>query len=162
MCNSILRVLTVCMTILGLNVAMSEIAKSQESDLDQVKAANQAYYTALSARDLSAMERVWTRSSRDVNVAPPIRPSAHTGWDTIKKNYQTFWATLDEFTVSMAEPQIVIHGSVAWVYGIEQSRRKAKNGEVSGGPNFGTSIFVKEGGRWLMVFHQAALIPDRK
>jgi ketosteroid isomerase-like protein len=163
--------LNICAAVLsavvGLNFAMSGIAKSETSkseasDLDRVKAANQAYYTALSARDLSAMERVWSRSARDVNVAPPIKPAAHTGWDTIKKNYQTFWATLDELTVSMAEPQVVMQGSVAWVYGIEQSKRKAKNGHISGGPNFGTSIFVKDGDRWLMVFHQAALIPAPK
>jgi len=50
---------------------------------------------------------------------------------------------------------------VAWVYGIENAHRRTKGGENSGGPNFGTSIFVNEGGRWLMVFHQAALIPQR-
>ena len=159
---SLIRILTVCMTIFGLSSAMSGMAKSETSDLEQVRAANQAYYTALSARDLSAIERVWARSPRDVNVAPPIKPAAHTGWDTIKQNYQTFWATLDELTVSMAEPHVVIHGSVAWVYGIEQSKRKAADGQVSGGPNFGTSIFIKEGGRWLMAFHQAALIPNPK
>jgi ketosteroid isomerase-like protein len=152
--------LRLCVAFLGLSLAMSGIATSEQSDLDQVTAANQAYYAALSARDLSAMERVWARSSRDVNVAPPIKPVAHTGWDIIKQNYQTFWATLDELTVSMAEPRIVIQGAVAWVYGIEQSKRKAKNGQAGGGSNFGTSIFIKEGSRWLMVFHQAALIPD--
>jgi ketosteroid isomerase-like protein len=157
-----IRVLTVCLTILGLNFAMAGMAMSQGSDLDQVKAANQAYYTALSARDLAAMERVWSKSSRDVNIAPPIKPAAHTGWDTIKKQYQSFWGTLDELTVSMADPKIVVHRDVAWVYGIEQARRKPKGGEVSEGQNFGTSIFVKEGGRWVMVFHQAALIPGRK
>jgi ketosteroid isomerase-like protein len=154
--------ITLCIACLGLNFSMTELVKSETSDLDQVKAANQAYYLALSARDLIAMERVWARSSRDVNVAPPIKPAAHTGWDTIKKNYQTFWATLNELTVSMAEPHVVIRGPVAWVYGIEQSQRKAKSGQTSGGPNFGTSIFIKEGGRWLMVFHQAALIPSPK
>ena len=157
--TSLIRILTVCITVFGLSTAMSGTAQSEESDLDQVKAANQAYYSALSARDLPAMERVWTRSPRDVNVAPPVRPAAHKGWDAIKKNYQTFWASLDELTVSMAEPHIVIHDSVAWVFGIEQAKRKDKNGQVSGGPNFGTSIFVKVDGRWLMVFHQAALIP---
>jgi ketosteroid isomerase-like protein len=151
-----------CVTIIGLSAAISEAAMSEISDLDQVKAANQAYYAALSARDLSAMEIVWARSPRDVNVAPPIRPAAHTGWDAIKKNYQTFWGTLDELSVAMSEPHIEIHGTVAWVYGIEQAKRKAKNGQVSGGPNFGTSIFIKESGHWLMAFHQAALIPNPK
>jgi ketosteroid isomerase-like protein len=153
---------TIAMTTLGLSCAVSSFARSEVSDFDQVKAANQAYYAALSARDLAAMERVWAQSPRDVNVAPPIKPAAHIGWDTIEKNYQTFWATLDELTVSMEESQVVVHGSVAWVYGIEQARLRTKNGEVSAGPNFGTSIFIKEGGRWLMVFHQAALIPRPK
>jgi ketosteroid isomerase-like protein len=132
------------------------------SDLDRVKAANAAYYAALSARDLSAMERVWSCSQRDVNVAPPIRPAAHVGWDAVRNNYQTFWATLDELTVSMPAPQIQVHGNVAWVYGVEQAKRKGKDGQVSAGPNFGTSIFVKEGGGWSMTFHQAALMQALK
>ena len=151
--------LTVCVMVLG---AATSLATAEESDINQVKAANEAYYSALSSRDLSAMERVWDKTPRDVNVAPPIKPVANTGWEKIKKNYETFWATLDELTVSMSEPHVVIHGSVAWVYGVEQSKRKAKNGQISGGPNFGTSIFVRENDRWLMVFHQAALIPGPK
>jgi hypothetical protein len=59
----------------------------------------------------------------------------------------------------MEQPTITIRGDVAWVHGIENAQRRTKNGQTSGGTNFGTSIFVKEGGRWLMVFHQAALIP---
>jgi len=85
---SLIRMLTVCVAILGAISAMLGFAKSEgSSDLDQVKAANQSYYAALSARDLSAMERVWAMGPRDVNVAPPIKPAAHPGWDAIKKNY---------------------------------------------------------------------------
>lgn len=49
------------------------------SDTEAVRASNQAYYAALSARDLQAMEQVWSRSPGDVNIAPPIRPTAHVG-----------------------------------------------------------------------------------
>jgi ketosteroid isomerase-like protein len=153
---------TIGMAVLGLSFAVSSFARSEISDLDQVKAANQAYYAALSARDLAAMERVWAKTPRDVNVAPPIKPVAHTGWGAIKANYETYWGTLDELTVSMDEPQVAVQGSVAWVYGIEQARRRTKTGEVSASANFGTSIFIKEGARWLVVFHQAALIPRSK
>ena len=156
---AMIRIYAICATVLGLSVAASGVAVPETSDLDQVKAANQAYYTALSARDISAMDSVWSRSPNDVNIAPPVRPAAHTGWEAIRKNYETFWATLDELNVSMPDPKINIHGSVAWIYGIEQATRKAKDGQTSGGPNFGTSIFVKERGRWVMVLHQAALIP---
>jgi ketosteroid isomerase-like protein len=130
------------------------------SDAEAVRAANQSYYAALSARDLRAMERIWLQSSDDVNVAPPVRPAAHVGWPEVKKTYEAFWATLDELTVSMDNPAIKVEGDVAWVYGTEQAKRRTKDGQVSGGPNFGTSIFVKRNGRWLMIFHQAALMPQ--
>ena len=82
------------------------------------------------------------------------------GWPAIRKNYETFWLTLDEFTISMEKPTIKIEGQVAWVYGVEQAQRRTKTGQASSGPNFGTSVFVKRDGRWLMVFHQAALMPQ--
>jgi len=154
------RIFRIAMAV-PLLLAATEISNAQTtSDLDAVRAANQAYYEALSARDIGAMEKVWSQSDDDVNVAPPIRPAAHVGWPAIKKQYETFWATLDELTVSMENPTIKIEGNVAWIYGTEQAKRKPKGGEVGSGPNFGTSIFVKRDGNWLMVFHQAALIPQ--
>ena len=160
MYTSTKRMLAFCLIAFGLCVIVPRIVTAQSSDLEQVKAANAAYYAALSARDLHAMEQVWTRTSRDVNIAPPIRPAAHIGWDLIKKNYLGYWGTLDELAVSMAEPSVEVQGTVAWVYGIEHAKRRAKNGQTSGGRNFGTSIFVKESGGWKMIFHQAALIPN--
>jgi len=127
------------------------------SDMEAVEAANRSYYAALSARDLRAMEQVWSRSSDDVNVAPPVRPVAHVGWAAVKKNYEAYWSTLEELTVSMEDPAITIEGTAAWVFGTEQARRRTRDGQASGGANFGTSIFVKRDGRWLMVFHQSAL-----
>lgn len=56
-----------------------------ESEQEAVRAANRAYYAALSARDVHAMEQVWSRTADDVLVAPPIRPTANVGWDKIKK-----------------------------------------------------------------------------
>ena len=44
-------------------------------DMDAVRAANQSYYAALSARDVRAMEKVWAQSPDDVNVAPPAKPT---------------------------------------------------------------------------------------
>jgi hypothetical protein len=129
---------------------------SAEADEPAVRAANERYYQVLSARNLGEMQGLWAQTERDVNVAPPVRPKAHVGWSAIKQNYESFWGTLDEFAVSMENPTVVVEGSVAWVYGIEQSRRRTKSGEMSTGANFGSSIFIKRDGRWLMIFHQAA------
>jgi ketosteroid isomerase-like protein len=127
--------------------------------MEDVKAANLAYYSALSARDLSAMARLWDQSAEAVNIAPPTRPVAHVGWPAIRKNYEQFWATLRRLTVTMDEASIAVRGDVAWVYGIEQTKRIAIDGTESGGRNYGTSIFIRRDGQWLMTFHQAAPVP---
>ncbi len=61
----------------------------------------------------------------------------------------------------MPVTRINISGPVAWVHGIETSRRRTKTGEVSNSRNFGTNIFVYRDGHWLMVFHQSAVIPQK-
>ncbi|HZD88771.1 MAG TPA: nuclear transport factor 2 family protein [Pseudolabrys sp.] len=135
------------------------MAESSAPEVLAIQAANRAYYAALSSRDMRAMQMVWSRSVDDVNIAPPIAPVAHIGWPAVKANYESFWSTLDELTASMEQPTIKMEGNVAWVFGIEHATRRTKDGQVSGGPNFGTSIFVKRDERWLMVFHQSTLKP---
>ena len=46
------------------------------------------------------------------------------------------------------------------MHGIETSRRRSSTGDVSSSRNYGTNIFVNHGGRWLMAFHQSAIIPE--
>lgn len=129
-----------------------------ESDVEAVKAANAAYYAALSARDLVTMEQLWSRSEDDVNVAPPIRPVAHIGWAAVKGNYEEYWSSLDTLNVSMKYPTVKVENDTSWVFGAAQAVRRFKDGRASSGPTFDTSIFVRRGGRWLMIFHQTALM----
>jgi hypothetical protein len=57
--------------------------------------------------------------------------------------------------------KVNISGPLAWVHGIETSRRRKKTGEASDSHNYGTNIFVNRDGRWLMVFHQSAVISKK-
>ena len=61
----------------------------------------------------------------------------------------------------MRVSKVNISGRVAWVHGIETSRRRKKTGEASGSRNYGTNIFVNRDGRWLMSFHQSAAISKK-
>jgi len=125
-----------------------------------IKKSNDAYYRALSARDVRAMEAVWTCAADNMLIAPPSNPHVHVGWAALKRNWETYWPTFDQFRVSMTVNKVNITGPVAWVHGVETSHRRAKTGEVSSSRNYGTNIFVNRNGRWLMVFHQAAEIPQ--
>ncbi len=131
------------------------------SEASKVKAVNLAYYKALSARDLRAMESVWTCAADNILIAPPVDPHSYLGWAAINRYWETYWPTFDRFSVSMRVKKVNITGPVAWVHGIETSRRRKKNGDVSNSQNFGTNIFVKRNDRWLMVFHQSAVSPAK-
>jgi ketosteroid isomerase-like protein len=129
-------------------------------EIKEIKRSNDAYYKALSARDLRAMEVVWTRSADNMLIAPPSNPHVCVGWAAIKRNWEAYWPTFDQFQVSMKVNKVNVSGPVAWVHGVETSHRRAKMGEVTSSYNYGTNIFVNRNDRWLMVFHQAAEIPQ--
>ena len=135
--------------------------RTSASEASKVKSVNNAYYKALSARDMSAMERVWTCASHNILIAPPTNPVTHMGWEAIKRNWENYWPTFSQFSVSMVVTGVNVNGPVAWVHGIETSRRRSKLGDVTSSRNYGTNIFVNYDGFWLLEFHQSALIPER-
>ena len=49
------------------------------SEIKKIKASNDAYYKALSARDMHAMERVWTCAADNMLIAPPANPRVYAG-----------------------------------------------------------------------------------
>jgi SnoaL-like domain len=48
----------------------SAAAEPQSSETDSVKAANQAFYSAFSARDIAAMQKVWSSDAGIQNIGP--------------------------------------------------------------------------------------------
>jgi hypothetical protein len=55
------------------------------SEIKKIKASNDAYYKALSARDMHAMEKVWTCAANTMLIAPPANPRVYVGWSAIKR-----------------------------------------------------------------------------
>jgi Ketosteroid isomerase homolog len=147
-------------TLLGVVFAVGDAtAQKKASEVDAVKTANQAFYTALSARDVGRMQKIWSGDADIQNIGPRSK-TAEVGWAAIKQSLERTFDAFPELKVSMDEPRIKINGSTAWVSGIEKAQRKNKAGETGGGSNIGTSIFVKQGGRWLMVYHHASAVPQ--
>ena len=124
--RSILSIFTV--TLLGVTFAAGNAGAQKASEIDAVKAANQAFYTALSARDVGAMQKTWSGDTDIQNIGPRSK-AAEGGWATIKKSLEGTFALFPELKVSMDEPRIKINGSTAWVSGIEKAQRKNKAGE---------------------------------
>jgi ketosteroid isomerase-like protein len=141
-------------------VAGSASAQPASGD-GAIKAANQAFYVALSARDVKAMEAVWANKPYVVNIGPRDT-TVRVGYADAVSNYwpKTF-ALISRMSVTLTSiAQLRTDGKLAWVVGTENAVIQLKNG---GAPvkfrTFFTNVFEKEGARWLMVSHHAQPIP---
>jgi ketosteroid isomerase-like protein len=142
--------------LIGVLLGFDTGARAQTSaDGAAVTAANNAFYTAVSALDAVAMEKVWSQESYVNNIGPRSKTIA-IGSTAVQDSYKTdVMATLAQLTSKPLDTQMHINGNVAWVVGKETSEGKMKDGSAFGGTNFSTSIFEKQDGRWLMVSHHA-------
>ena len=138
----------------------SSLAVAQTSDLDAVKAANQAFYTALSTRDLKAMEGLWANKPYVVTIGPR-RKSIEVGYaDAVTKYWTAAFDTFSQISSSPSVAQVQSDGKIAWVIGTEKASLQLKSG---GDPitfdAFVTNTFEKQGKRWLMTSHHAQPLP---
>jgi ketosteroid isomerase-like protein len=145
--------------LLALAFTARSAVAEQTPDIAAVTAANQAFYTALSARDISAMQKVWSSDADIQNIGPASKVAA-VGWDAVKKRFEETLGNFSELKVSMDQPRIKINESIAWISGIEQSQSKDKAGVPHSSTNLATNIFEKKSGGWLMVYHHASRTPE--
>lgn len=146
--------------LLGCGILASSAVDGQPtSDLEAVKAANQAFYSALSAHNMNAMRDVWATGSNITNIGPGSK-SVAVGWDAIGKGFEGNWAAVRDLKATIDDPHIKIVSGVAWVVGVEQTQRSDKTGAMVNSTNLVTNIFQKQDARWVMVHHHASRMPQ--
>lgn len=149
----------VLMFTAGLVLISPSVAAQQPSDLDAIKAANQAFYTALSAKDRKAMEKLWANKPYVVNIGPRNKAIAVGYDDAVTKYWPVTFDLFSRINVSTSVVQVHSDGKTAWVIGTETASLQAKSG---GDPlafeTFVTNSFEKQGKRWLMTTHHAQQI----
>ena len=143
-----------------LGFGMGSARAQLNTEVADVTAANNAFYTALSALDAAAMEKVWAHESYVTNIAPPSKAVA-IGSAAVQGSYRDGpIARNAQMSIKPVETQIHINGNVAWVVGGETYDTKLKDGTSVAGTNFVTNVFEKTDGRWLMVSHHAHRPPQ--
>jgi hypothetical protein len=111
----------------------------------EVLEANQAFYRSFAARDAEAMEGLWAREA-------PVA-CIHPGWDVLdgrEEVVRSFRAILEspaspDVRCTMAQAHLL--GAAAFVTCHEL---------VQGARLVATNTFVREGGAWRLVHHQAS------
>jgi len=151
---------TVLMSAAGLALISTMAAAQQPSDRDAVKAANQAFYKALSARDLKAMEGLWANKPYVVNIGPRNNTISLGYADAVTKYWPAPFDQFSKISVSSSVAQLQSDGKIAWVIGTETASLQPKGGgEPITFETFVTNTFEKQGKRWLMTSHHAQPIP---
>ena len=147
-------------TALGLVALSGNALAQQTADVDGVKAASKAFYTALAVLDGgAAMEKVWAHTPYVTYVGPRAK-TIIVGWDAQKK----YWADTDKLfsqrNVSLSEQHIHVNGNLAWEMGQESGTPKMKDGKDALADYIVTNVYEKIDGRWLIVSHHVQPKPQ--
>jgi len=121
------------------------IAKDEfMSERDAVLFANEAFYVAFQLRDMAAMEDAWAHQAQVTCIHPGW--SMLVGRNAVLESWQGIFEGGNAPDIVCRAPQVYVYGEAATVLCFE---------EVGGGFLIATNVFVREGGRWRMVHHQA-------
>jgi ketosteroid isomerase-like protein len=125
-------------------------------DEEAVLNANQKFYEALSAGSIEGISAACAHDP-DVTALHETSTEVAVGWPAVLDTWKAVpFESFAELSCVMTKPAIKVHGSVAWVAGLESVRGKTKNGEAFALTALGTNIYEKRGDSWLIVHHHAS------
>lgn len=118
---------------------------SDMTDVERaVLAANTTFYDAFTRRDVGAMDAVWSARSPVACIHPGW--SALLGRDPVMASWRAILEGPGAPAIHCADAVAHVLGDSAFVTCFEH---------VPGGQLVATNVFVREGGSWRMVHHQA-------
>ena len=107
--------------------------------------ANSAFYRAFAARDVAAMDAVWS-------CAAPVA-CVHPGWDALRGREDV----MESWRAILAGPSAPDLGcSHAFAQVLGAAALVVCHEHVAGGRLVATNVFVREGDAWTLVHHQAS------
>jgi ketosteroid isomerase-like protein len=132
---------------------------SHNADIEDVEAASQSFYTALSVLDDGTrMAAVWASTSY-VTYVGPSSTSIIVGWDAQKRYWKSFNTEFVARSVSIVDAHVHVVGNLAWQIGLEVGHALMKDGTTREIDWIVTNVFEKTDGLWLMVSHHAQSKP---
>ncbi len=137
--------------------------QGQAADAEGVRAAVAAFYAALNARDIRAMESVWSRDAEPIMIHPagPHARAPVVGWEAVRRSFEEAWPRFEEFRVTVNEPvQVRVGQGGAVAVAVTPVRQKVRGGAALAYTALATFAFERREGRWLLVHHHASRAPQ--
>jgi ketosteroid isomerase-like protein len=134
----------------------------EDQDVDAVRAANAAFYSAFEAGDLDAMADVWEHSDR-IAVTHPGWPTLR-GWPSVAGSWDAIFRNTPYIQFVLTGDEVVVAGDTAWVTldeNILQATGSPDGGaadteELSGARVAAVNVFVRTRAGWRMVLHHGS------
>ncbi len=130
-----------------------------ESDVHAVLEVNREFYRAFESTDLDAMSDLWEHSDRVTCVHPGWEPLQ--GWAKVSASWMALFSGGQPLQFIITDEHASVSGDTAWV-ALEEH---LVPGDLSDGRSAGTvaalNVYVRVGGRWLMVAHHGSGIASR-
>ena len=122
--------------------------------MNEVLAANQAFYDAHEAADFDAMSAIWEHSHR-VACTHPGWPILR-GWPDVGLSWRRIFAGPARNQFIITNEAVVIVGDLGWVTCDENLVSAGDAGTVAA-----TNVFAHDGQRWRLVLHHGSPVVTR-
>ncbi|MFN8108876.1 MAG: nuclear transport factor 2 family protein [Thermoleophilia bacterium] len=121
--------------------------------LEQVEAANRAFYDAFQNGDIGAMEACW-RDGPGVSCVHPGGPII-SGWPLVRASWEAILESEPEFVMDIEVVDVTVEDPVAWVTCLERMSRLGHAGRA-GAQVVATNMFVLDATGWRLSVHHAS------
>ena len=126
--------------------------------LSDLLAANQAFYTAFEAMDLSQMSGVWAQREGDCCIHPGW--DILCGWVPIRESWRAIFANTNFMRVDLTEVTAEIVGDVGRVCCVE-NLFSVIDSQTLHSRVACTNLFVRQDGAWKMILHHGSPIASQ-
>jgi ketosteroid isomerase-like protein len=122
--------------------------------VEQVLAANRAFYDAFEALDMERMEACWA-SRDDVACLHPGGPWQR-GWAEVRDGWEAILANTGYIEFEIAGAAVALVDPVAWVTLTERITSAGAGGAPAVAEVAATNLFVLDGSGWRIALHHAS------
>ena len=126
-------------------------------DQDSAITANEKFYKAFNARDLSAMKEIWSSHQNVTCVHPGWSPL--NGFEPIIDSWQGIFKNSANMDIQISDINMLTSNDLAWVSCVEKLYTIASHG-VLASKVFSTNLFKLNQDGWKMIMHHASPLPS--
>ena len=147
----------------GLATAGGTEARAQTADEAGVRAAASAFYAALNARDIRAMEALWAPGADVVMVHPsgPFARAPAAGPEAVRRSFAEAWPRFAEWSVRVDDMRVRVGQGWAAVLATTPVHVRMQGEDAAHDYTaLATIVYERRDGRWLIV-HQHVSQPPR-